>query len=299
MNIKILLILFIAMISVSISPIIARLLVDVSAISISFWRMFIGGTILWIISLTPMFKQQQLTKLNRKKTQLSGFLLGLHFYFFFSAVKMTTIANATFLGTIAPLFTILIEIFWLKRKISKNIIFCLFIIILASSMIVMNNFDFSNNYTLGNIYAIICSLLLGIGFVISEDVRQTQSTISFSRTLYMSAAVTLLILSYIINESVFSNILFNNKNIIGLSILGIVPTIFGHNSLYYAIKYVSPTTVASVPLGEPILASIIAFFVFKEPINILIIVSGFIILIGLFYLINITNLKQEVNRKNG
>ena len=28
-------------------------------------------------------------------------------------------------------------------------------------------------------------------------------------------------------------------NIIGLLILGIVPTIFGHNSLYYMIKYIS------------------------------------------------------------
>ena len=297
MNIKVLLILFVAMISVSTSPIIARLLVDVSAVSVSFWRMFIGGTLLWIISLIPIFKQQKLTKLNRKKTQLSGFLLGLHFYFFFSAVKMTTIANATFLGTIAPLFTILIEIFWLKRKISKKIIFCLGIILLASSMIVMDNFDFSNNYTLGNIYAIICSLLLGIGFIISEDVRQSQSTISFSRTLYISAAVTLFILSYLINESVFSNILTDNKNIIGLLILGIVPTIFGHNSLYYAIKHISPTIVASVPLGEPILASIIAFFIFKETFNILIIVSGFIILLGLFYLINITSSKKQTFKK--
>ena len=51
MNIKVLLILFIAMLSVSSSPIIARLLEDISAISISFWRMFIGGGLLWIVSL--------------------------------------------------------------------------------------------------------------------------------------------------------------------------------------------------------------------------------------------------------
>ena len=94
------------MISVSTSPIIARLLVDISAVTVSFWRMFIGGVLLWIISMLPMFKQEPLSNHNRIKTQFSGFLLGLHFYFFFSAVKMTTIANATFLGTIAPLFTI-------------------------------------------------------------------------------------------------------------------------------------------------------------------------------------------------
>ena len=274
------------MISVSTSPIIARLLTDIPAISVSFWRMLIGGILLWGISLFPIFKQNRLEKSNRRKTQISGVLLGLHFYFFFSAVKMTTIANATFLGTIAPLFTIIIEIFWLKRKISKHIMITLFIVLLASSMIVMNNFNFSSNYTLGNIYAVICSLLLAVGFIISENVRQTESTINFSRTLYISAACTLFILSLIINESVFNSEIINFKNILGLLILGIVPTIFGHNSLYYAVKHISPTIIASVPLGEPIIASVLAFFIFNEPISKLIIASGLIIILGLLYLIN-------------
>ena len=295
MNIRVFLILFIAMISVSTSPIIARLLVDISAVSVSFWRMFIGGILLWIISLIPVFNQKPLSSKNRIKTQISGILLGFHFYFFFSAVKMTTIANATFLGTIAPLFTILIEIFWLKRKISKHTIITLFIILLGSSIIVMDDFNFSNSYTLGNIYAVICSMLLGVGFIISENVRQTESTISFSRTLYISAAFTLFILSIIINQPIFNDTIMNYQNMLGLLVLGVVPTIFGHNSLYYAVKHVSPSVIASVPLGEPIIASIFAFFIFDEPLSILIIISGLIIIVGLLYLINASQLDHKRN----
>ena len=120
MNIKVLLILLIAMLSVSSSPIIGRLLEDVSPIQVSFWRMLIGGILLWGISL--FFKQKPLNKSTRFKTCIFGILLGLHFYFFFTAIKLTNIANATLLGTIAPLFTMLIEIFGLKRKISINTI---------------------------------------------------------------------------------------------------------------------------------------------------------------------------------
>ena len=295
MNIRVFLILFIAMFSVSTSPIIARLLVDISAVSVSFWRMFIGGILLWIISLIPVFNQKPLSSKNRIKTQIAGMLLGFHFYFFFSAVKMTTIANATFLGTIAPLFTILIEIFWLKRKISKHIIITLFIILSGSSIIVMDDFNFSNSYTLGNIYAVICSMLLGVGFIISENVRQTESTISFSRTLYISAAFTLFILSIIINQPIFNYTIMNYQNMLGLLILGVVPTMFGHNSLYYAVKHISPSVIASVPLGEPIIASILAFFIFDEPLSILIIISGLIIIVGLLYLINASQLDGKRN----
>ena len=63
--------------------------------------------------------------------------------------------------------------------------------------------------------------------------------------------------------------------------LGLVPTILGHNSIYYAVKYVSPTIVAAFPLGEPIIATILAYFIFNEQITLNVVIGGSITLIGL------------------
>ena len=101
MNIKITLLLVIALLSVSTSPIIAKFLNTVPAISISFWRMFIGAILLWSYSF---FKKQgaiQNSK-NYSRTVFAGILLGFHFALFFGAIKLTLIANATFLGTRSP-----------------------------------------------------------------------------------------------------------------------------------------------------------------------------------------------------
>ena len=68
---------------------------------------------------------------------------------------------------------------------------------------------------------------------------------------------------------------------LGLLFLGIVPTIMGHNSIYYAVKYVSPTIVAAFPLGEPVIATILAFFIFHEIITVNIFIGGFITILGL------------------
>ena len=70
------------MLAVSTSPIIARYLENVPAVAISFWRMAFGALILWIISIFK--KQPPLTKINRNKTLLGGFLLGIHFALFFA-----------------------------------------------------------------------------------------------------------------------------------------------------------------------------------------------------------------------
>ena len=72
--------------------------------------------------------------------------------------------------------------------------------------------------------------------------------------------------------------------------LGIIPTLIGHTIFSYSIKYVSPTILASIPLGEPIIASILAFVLFNEGITSHVFIGGIIIAAGLLLLIkNNTN----------
>ena len=277
MNIKITLLLVLALFSVSTSPIIGRALENVGAISISFWRMFLASFILWIFSL---FKPQGKIKIskNRNKIIYAGILLGFHFALFFEAIKITSISNATFFVTLAPFFTLILEIYFLKRKFSRVVLLGLIVTFFGSIIILVYDFDLSTSFTLGNIYAVLCSICLAIAFVIAEKVRENENTIVYTRTLYLSAALTLLLISFFANETLMIN---NHIDFLGLLFLGLVPTIIGHNSIYYAIKYVSPTIVAAFPLGEPIIATILAYFIFNEFITFNIFIGGALTLVGL------------------
>ena len=282
MNIRISILLFIALFSVSTSPIIAEFLKDVPAISISFWRMFIAALILWTYSL--FFKQGKVKSSNNLKSIfVAGILLGIHFALFFQSIKMTKIANATFLGTLAPLFTLLLESFLFKRKFNKFVIMGLLLSFCGAVIILSDNFDMSQKYTLGNFLAVLCSVCLAISFIIAEKVRQTESTIVYTRTLYLAASATLLIIAVITNSNLVNHAL---SDYIGLLFLGLVPTIIGHNIIYYSVKFVSPTIVSSFPLGEPVIATILAFFIFGQIIGINIILGGLITLFGLLLIIN-------------
>ena len=282
MNIRISILLFIALFSVSTSPIIAEFLKDVPAISISFWRMFIAALILWTYSF--FFKQGKVKSSNNLKSIfVAGILLGIHFALFFQSIKMTKIANATFLGTLAPLFTLLLESFLFKRKFNKFVIMGLLLSFCGAVIILSDNFDMSQKYTLGNFLAVLCSVCLAISFIIAEKVRQTENTIVYTRTLYLTAAATLLIIAVITNSNLVNHAL---SDYIGLLFLGLVPTIIGHNIIYYSVKFVSPTIVSSFPLGEPVIATILAFFIFGQIIGINIILGGLITLFGLLLIIN-------------
>ena len=182
----------------------------------------------------------------------------------------------------APLITFIIEKYILKRNHTSGLILGLVLALCGAIIIVGNRFDFSSNYTIGNLLAVACSIFLGMAFIISENVRKEVGTISYSRTLFSTASVTLFIIAFLMGTALTG---FSSYEFGGLLLLGIIPTILGHGSMYYAIRYVSPTVVASTPMGEPILASIMAWFLFQESVGFATLIGGSITLIGLFILI--------------
>ena len=124
----------------------------------------------------------------------------------------------------------------------------------------------------------MCSLCLGASFIIAEKVRQSETTIVYTRTLYLTASITLLVIAFITNSNLIG---YSNNEYLGLIFLGIVPTIIGHNAIYYSVKYVSPTIVSAFPLGEPVIATILAFFIFGEYISLNIYIGGTVTFLGL------------------
>ena len=67
--------------------------------------------------------------------------------------------------------------------------------------------------------------------------------------------------------------------------MALVHTMVGHKIFYYLIKNLSTTTVAAVPLGEPVVSSVGAFFLFGEPVSVAVAVGGSITLLGVFLVI--------------
>ena len=278
---KIIPLLSLGLVSISLSPIIARALTS-SATIISFWRMLFASLLLWSYSLIYNKNFKKLSFSNKIRTTFAGLLLGIHFMLFYEAVKITTIANATFLGTLAPFFTLLIELVIYKRSYKKMVYYGMLLALFGTVLVLIYNFDLSSKYTLGNIYAVLCSLCISISFLIAEKVRDTEGTIEYTRMLYGVAALTIFIIGSFYTETFM---IYDKNEIFGFIFLALIPTILGHNIFYYSLKFTTPTIVGTVPLGEPILASIVAFFLFNESVSINTAIGGGLCIYGIFLIL--------------
>jgi len=273
-------ILFTGLLAISTSPVIARLLPLVPAAVISFWRMTFASTMLWgVSSIRP---QKSITPKNIRLVLAAGFLLAMHFIFWFGALKLTSIANTTVLGIVAPGFTLLFERLWYKRRLSWITIIALLIILVGCIIVQGDDLGSVSGAGLGNIMAITSAVFLGSVFIIGAEVRKTTPVITYTRMVYTVSAVVLLVSSLILDNPLLG---YSINNYFWLFMLGLIPTLIGHTAFSYSVKFVSPTVIAALPLGEPIIASYLAWVLFTERVSLCVVSGGLIIFIGLIILI--------------
>ena len=283
MSLRIYILLILSMFAVSTSPLIARYLNHLSPITIGLWRMFIAACIMSIYGYWQ-YELKPISSNNRFKIIVAGILLGIHFALFYGAIALmpNNIANATVFGTMAPLFALFIEIYF-GKSINKKLIFGLLIVLFGSFIMFVYDFSIDNNLTIGNILAISCSICFAFVFILSDQVSKTNSSFNFSKNVFIYASITLLLIAIFMKVPFLA---ISTYDFIFLFILGLVPTIAGHSVLYYLTNYLRPTVVASIPLGEPFIASIFAWFLFEgQVLNIYIILGGLTTLFGLFIII--------------
>ena len=268
--------LFVALLAVSSSAWVVRLLPELSATTIAFWRMFLASLMAFTLSYKTI-----LTFVPSKKILLAGIFLGFHFALFFRSVQLTSIAEAALLGTIAPVFTEFYSIMFQKKGFSIKVFFGLSLALLGAYTLISQS-SFSDTSRYGNLLAVLCSVAMAVVLLVGKDVRKNVSLFEYSRWLFLYAAACLFLISLYQNVSVFS---FSVSDFGWFVFLAAVPTMIGHNIFYFLVKTLSATTVAAVPLGEPVISSFGAFFLFNEPVSLFVFLGGSVTLAGVYIII--------------
>ena len=272
--------LIIGLVAISTSPVIAKMLPLVPATVIAFWRMAIASALLWVYSV--FFSYKSVKSNNSILVYLAGASLAMHFIFWFGALKLTSIANTTVLGIVAPAFTLLIEKLFYGKKIGAFSSIALIIVFIGCVIVQGSDLGRFSGEGLGNTMAILSAVFLGIVFLIGSKARQEIGVLTYTKNLFSVSALVLLSCSLLLNNPIFN---YSINNYFWLCMLGVVPTLIGHTIFSYSIKYVSPTIITSIPLGEPIIASILAFVLFKEGVSSFVFMGGLVIAVGLILLI--------------
>ncbi len=274
------------------AAILIRFLQNLSAFYIAFWRLIIASLTLAVILI--IFGKSfnfNLVRKNLKELFILSFFLSLHFIFFISAVKDTTILNATVLVNTTPIFSMFVSSFLFKLKPSRLAILGLTISFLGVCVIAYTETItanvrpeiFSGNLK-GDLEAVLAALVESFYLNYGRKIRNQMSVLSTMFPIYVLTAVIVGVLSISATNKILA-LPTETALILPLLGLGLLPTAIAHTLYFSSLSNLKSFETATMALLEPIGATVLGIAVFQEIPAYPFVFGAALILLGIVFIV--------------
>ena len=211
---------------------------------------------------------------------LSGVFLAFHFTLWFESLKHTTVASSTTIVCTEVIWVSIGYALFLKGRMGLRAILAIAVTMAGSALIAFSDSSTGGAHLYGDFLSLLAAITVAAYVLIGRVVRETVSTTVYTFIVYSSCAVVLLLFCLVQGNSLFG---YGVSGIIVGLLLSIFSTILGHSIFSWCLKYFSPSFVSASKLCEPVVAAILAGFLFGESPTSLQLYGGIMILAGVFY----------------
>lgn len=273
---------FLALFSLSTSPNWAKLN-QMPVEVLGFYRLGIAALLLglWILLKREPNLLKTSTKINFfNKTNLwmvaSGFFFFLHLWTYKYAAKNTSISNTMIIFSSNPIWASIGAAVFFAEKIGKRQIISYLLALLSVYILVSPDLQLSSvvnyaaneqaNYTanFGDYSAVLSAFFYAAYMLSGKKARHHHSNTHYALIQY---AVCAILFGFCIIKTGADLTGYSTTSWLAVAGLVILPTFLGHFIFTYLVNYMNLSLMTCGKLVEPILASIIAYYLFHEKVN--------------------------------
>ena len=260
------------------SPIFVRLS-EVGPLATAFWRVSLALLPFLLISRIAREADEEPAGLRDYVVLLlPGIFLAIDLVAWHLSLHMTSVANATLLANLAPVFVTLGS--WLIFRTRITPIFLAGLALALVGVIVLKGGPaaIGGGQLAGDATAIVAAIFYACYMLALGHVRSRFSTLRIMVWTTFSAAVCMLPIAFFFEGSMLPITLFGWAMVVGLAFISHVG---GQGLVTYALADL-PTAFSSLTLLlQPVVAAILAWFLLAEPVGIMQAVGGVIVLAGI------------------
>ena len=229
---------------------------SISSDKITFFRTGISFASLLLLGF--FIKQAiTITKKDVVLLILTGFIVGIHWYTFFQAIKESNVSIALVCMASTTLFTSILEPIFFKRKFLLSEFILSFAIIGGIATII----GFESHYYMGILFGLISAFLAALFTVINGKFTNRLPSFSITKYEMLGGFLILTIIMAIRGQIEPGLFTISAVDWTYLLILGIVCTTFAFMVSVWIMKFITPFTVSMSVNMEPIYAIIIAVII--------------------------------------
>lgn len=254
---------------------------DVNPIASAFWRMALAAPLLWAWAFATARSDAAAglrTDLSRILV-LSGVFFAGDLAIWHLALHYTTVANATLLSNMTPLFIAVWLFFVYKTRFSNGFLTGMAVALIGAVLLIGPSASTSSTQLIGDGLGFFSAVFYAGYQLVIKDCRESYSTARLMAWSTTISAVILLPLALLMPGPFLPP---NAEGWIPLLALALVAQIGGQTVIAYAFAHL-PASLASVSLLiQPLTAALAALAIFGELIGPWQIVGGALLLCGIY-----------------
>ena len=253
----------VGILGISASAILVRFSAAPSAVTAA-WRLLWTALLMTPVVLTKKQVQQEMRGLDKRTLLLScvsGLFLAVHFAVWFESLKHTSVASSTTIVCTEVIWVCLGYCLFLKGKLSPKALLALAVTLGGSMLIAWSDSSSGGNHLYGDLLALAAAVAVAVYTLIGRVVRERVSTTVYTYLVYSTCGAVLLGLCLAQGHSLLG---YGVSAIVVGLLLAVFSTILGHSIFSWCLKYFSPAFVSASKLCEPVVAAILAVFLFGE-----------------------------------
>ena len=253
----------IGVIGISLSSIFVKLSTAPSAVTAA-WRLVWTVLLMTPVVLGREGVRRELCSCDGKTlllSCLSGLFLAIHFAVWFESLRHTSVASSTTIVCTEVIWVSLGYCLFLKGKISLKAGAAIAVTLVGSVMIALADSGADRGNLYGDLLALAAAVAVAVYTLIGRVVRSSASTTVYTYLVYSVCAGVLLLLCLVRGHGFW--VPGSGAVLVGL-LLAIFSTILGHSIFSWCLKYFSPSFVSASKLCEPVVAAVLAGFLFGE-----------------------------------
>ncbi|MDN4075584.1 DMT family transporter [Fictibacillus terranigra] len=221
---------------------------------------------------------------------LSGLFLALHFLLWMGSLKLTTVASSTIILALQPVFVLIGAFFLFNEKTSPSLLAGMGVAICGAVFIGWGDIGISPENLLGDVLSLLGTLAVAVHMLIGQHLLRRIPSFFYSLSVFVSAISVFACYNLAAGIPMVG---YAKQDWTIFFLLAIIPTVFGHVLFNWLMKYVSAKTISFNILGEPVGASILAYFMLNEHITIFQAAGGFLVCTGLYVFLKTNHVKDS------
>jgi len=251
---------------------------DVGPFASAFWRVFLALPFLWVWMRFEHRVEPENPRLDRAVV-LAGLLFTGDLFFWHLAILGTTVANATFFATTAPIWVALGAWLLLSEPAGWRILTGLAFCILGGVALIGESYGFAPQRLIGDLYGVATALFFG-AYVLA--VRAARARHGAAELMFSSTAITsacLFVIAFVFEPRILPQ---SMQGVAALLALALISQVGGQGLMAVALGTLPATFSALVIFLEAIAAASFGWLLLNEPLGLAQALGGVLILFGIW-----------------